>query len=192
MERRESGGSNQEEIGMDSSLKNAGGTEMGQQEKVKSPEELRFDALVEDARGRSLEGNYAGADTDKDEQEVHQESMLGAYLESGDPEKMAMYKLQELKIELSKLESSLMTLARWDKKREDPNYSDRAEGNIKAFEKVRDGDIARLELMLSELGLELSIPQTVEEARALKGNVVNFENLQKIANKYKAQQEAGK
>ncbi len=188
----ESSGPSPEEIGMDSSLKKEGGMDMGQQEKVKSPEELRFDALVEDARGRSLEGNYAGADTDKDEQEVHQESMLGAYLESGDPEKMAMYKLQELKIELSKLESSLMTLVRWDKKREDPNYSDRAEVTIKEYEKVRDRDIAKLELMLSELGLELSIPQTVEEARALKGNVVNFENLQKIANKYKTQQEGNR
>lgn len=177
---------------MDGSLKKEGGMDMGQQEKVKSPEELRFDALVEDARYRTLEGNYVFVETEEDADGVHKESMLGAYLESGDPEKMAMYKLQELKIELEKLRSSLMTLARYDKKREDPQYSDRDEVVRRDFEKIRDKDTERIASILSELGLELSIPQTIEEARALEGSVVSFENLQKIANKYKTQQEAGK
>jgi hypothetical protein len=158
-------------------------------EKVKSSEELRFEELVADARNRSLEGNYAFAETEEDEKAVNQESMRGAYLESGDPEKMAMYRLQEAKINLGSLAMSLDTLANWDERQKEKGVLERAavfaKGWKKGWEKGRSERVAELEPILSELGLPA--PQTAEEARALKSQIVSSENLQKLAAKYKAE-----
>jgi len=159
-------------------------------EQVKSPEELRFEQLTEDARHRGLEGDYTFALTAEDEQEIHKETMLGAYWESGDPEKMAMFKLQEASANLSLLALSLDTLAHWNERRQEEGYIERAKvfikGWKKGWEEARDKMIAELQPVLSELGL--AIPQTAEDARVLKNNIVSFENLQKLAEKYKAEQ----
>ena len=48
--------------------------------------------------------------------------MRGAYLESGDPEKMAMFRLQEAKINLGTLAISLDTLSNWDEKQKKKGY----------------------------------------------------------------------
>lgn len=166
-----------------------GGEFNSSQEKVKSPEELKFEKLVADARNRSLEGNYAFVETEEDEKAVHQECMRGAYLESGDPEKMAMFRLQEAKLNLGALAMSLDTLTDWDERQKDKGLLERAADLVKGFKKVQEKFktecIAKLEPILSELGL--TIPQTAEEARTLKSQIVSLENLQKLATKYKAE-----
>lgn len=158
-------------------------------EKVKSQEESRFEELVADARNRSLEGNYTFVETEEDEKAVHQESMRGAYLESGDPEKMAMFRLQEVKINLGSLAMSLDTLTNWDERQKEKGVLGRAavfvKGWKKRWEKGRSKRIAELEPTLSELGL--TMPQTAEEARTLKRQIVSSENLQKLATRYKAE-----
>ena len=169
------------------SKKFEGGGFDSSKEKVKSPEELKFEELVADSRTRSLEGNYAFVETPEDEREVHQESMRGAYWESGDPEKMAMFKLQEARVNLGLLAMSLDTLANWDERQKEKGYLERAKIFVKeqkkGWKESRDKHIKELEPILSELGL--AIPQTAEEARALKISVISLENLQKLVKKYK-------
>ena len=158
-------------------------------EKMKSPEELKFEELVADASSRSLEGNYIFVETEEDEKAVHEKSMRGAYLESGDPEKMAMFRLQEAKINLGSLAMSLDTLANWDERQKEKELIERAavfvKGWKKGWEKGKTERIRELEPVLTELGL--TMPQTAEEARALKNQIVSLENLQKLAGKYKAE-----
>ena len=55
----------------------------------------------------------------------------------------------------------------------------------KGLEKSKTKRVAELEPILSELGL--TMPQTAEEARELKKQIVSLENLQTLAGKYKAE-----
>lgn len=167
MEGKEFGGPSPEDMGVGNSLKKEGGTDMVQQEKAKSPEELRFEELVADSQSRSLEGNYGFAEIKRDPEAVHKESLLGRYWESGDPEKMAMFQLREVQVRLNDLV--------WREKHQD----------------LVERDKAALEPRLLELGL--AFPQTKEETAVLRNNdVVTLENLQKLAEKIRAQQEREK
>lgn len=160
-------------------------------EQAKSPEELRFEKLAEDARHRPLEGNYAFVETEEDEQEVHKRSMRGAYWESDDPEKMAMFTLVGVRNDLEILAISLKTLAKWDETQKRKSYIEQAmvvaKGWKKRWERDKDERIAKLQPILSELGL--SVPQTAEDAKALKAGIISFKNSQKLAEKYKIERD---
>lgn len=157
------------------------------QEKTESTEKSKFEELATDAKERSLEGSYTGAVTEEDEKKIHQESMRGAYLESDNPEKIAMFKLREAKDALDSLAMVLNTLEKWDgrqKKLEEMGQSlDGREEKKKKWEEARDERITKLNPILSELGL--AIPQTAEEAKTLDKNIVNSGNWQKLVEKYK-------
>ena len=164
-----------------------GGESDGSKEQVKSPEQLRFEELVKDAYGRALEGNYVAAETDADERAIHEKSMRGAYWESGDPEKMAMFELQNTKINLGGLAMVFTTLVGWDERQKEKGYVERSidwvKDQKKGWENHKDRYIAQLSATLQELGLVM--PQTAEEARALKGSIISSANLQKLAEKHK-------
>jgi DNA-binding transcriptional regulator YbjK len=108
--------------------------------------------------------------------------MLGAYWESGDPEKMAMFKLQEVRLDLDSLVAMFYMLADGGEGRQKIREG-WAKGTKEGFEKRKDEIAARLESVLSELGL--AVPRTYEEAKVLRGSIVSFENLQKLAEVYK-------
>lgn len=168
-----------------------GGAETGES---KSAEQMQFEELLADSGKRSLEGNYTSAETAEDEKRIHQESMRGAYLESGDPKKMAMFNLLEAKTLLGSLAMSLDTLETWDEDQKKKGIMERAEGFVKGWKKGwEDGkneNTAKLEPILRELGLEM--PQTSEAARDLKSNIVNSENMQKLSEKYQAESRGGR
>jgi hypothetical protein len=159
----------------------------GQKIETKSPEEIKFEELVKDAKSRPLKGNYAFVETAEDERRIHQESMEGAYWESGDPEKMAIFKLQEAKINLVNLSLILEKLEKWDGQQKEKGFLDRAVAFAKKWKKGwedgRDKNISELQTLFPELGL--TVPRTAEEARTLKLKINNFENFKKLTEKYK-------
>ena len=169
MEGKEFSGPSPEDMGADSSLKKEEGTDMVHQEKTKSPEKLRFEELVADARVGLLKG-------------------------SKDPEKMAVSKLVQATKDLEMLVISLNTLANWDEQQKEKGYLDRAKAFVKGqegeWEEERVKRTAKLESTLSELGL--AIPQTAEEARTLNDHILSLENMQKLAENLRTQEEAGK
>ena len=156
---------------------------MSSHEEIKSPEALRFIELKKDAVGRSLEGDYTWAETAEDEHAIHRKSMRGAYWESGDQEKMAMFELQTAKFLLGKLATSLEILANWDAQQKEKSFLERARASVKGWkegwEKIIDKSTAELGPVLSALGI--SVPRTAEETRTLKMNIMSSENLQKLA-----------
>lgn len=126
------------------------------QEEIKSPEELRFEALVKDAGGRGLEGNYAWVRTEEDAKMENEDSMRVAYEKSGDAEKLSMLELQEIRHDVNMLAAAFLV-----KRKE---YMDEC--------------ILKTEPMLSKLDIEM--PKTFEEANKLGKKIVTFENWQKL------------
>lgn len=152
-------------------------------EQKKSPEELRFEELARDARGRALEGNYAFVETKEDDELIHQESLRGAYWESGDPEKMAMFVLQEAKLNLGGLVGILRILEKWDEKQSKTGGLNQAENWKEETNENRNKLVERLSPVLSELGI--AVPQTMNEARALLDKIISLENFKILEEKYK-------
>jgi len=160
-------------------------------EQKKSPEEIRFDELVRGAQGKSLEGNYAFAETKEEETLVHRESLRGAYWESGDPEKMAMFVLQEAKLNLDGLAGILRILERQDEGQGKTSIMDQAKDQTEKWkeetEEAKNKLVVSLSPVLSEIGI--AVPQTRNEATALRGKIISLENLKKLEEKYKTKQE---
>lgn len=159
-------------------------------EKIKSPEELRFERLSEDARDRSIEGNYPYDGAPEELEEIYQNSLRGGYWDSGDPEKMAVFKLEEIKSKINLLIVPLYILETWDEHKQKESYLEQAKnfviGAKKNFwEKKKEDRIAELQPILSEIGV--SVPQTVEEVKDLRNSIISFENFRKLIEKYKAE-----
>lgn len=151
-------------------------SEMGPQKFEKSPEELRYEDLLNDLRDRQLEPDYTFTETEEDEENERQISMRGANWESGDPEKMAMFRLQEAKLRLEALVAKFYVLESLEKSKKD---------RISAIESLIEKDIARLKPVLKVM--VLSMPENLEEAEALRKELITFNNWRALADLFKVQ-----
>jgi hypothetical protein len=153
------------------------------EERAKSEEELRFEKLMEEGRTMSMEGHYMGLETPELEQLIHETSMRGAWWESDDPEKKAMFVLWNMKMQLNLLALCLEMLEHWEESQKRKSMREKIKASINGWVKGRGEYLDLLKPVLLNLGLP--VPQTAEEAKELERSIVNFENFLKITNDYK-------
>jgi hypothetical protein len=160
--------------------------ENSENEKEKSPEELKFEQLLEKARHMPLEPNPEPGISDK---QAYKESMRGAFLDSGDPEKMAIFRLHEAKLNLDGLTGDMRILENWEENKKDKSYMERVRAFVggwkKEWEGARKEHIARLKPTLKIMAQPL--PKNLEEARDLREKIMTFNNWQAIVDLYEVQ-----
>ena len=151
-------------------------TEPGQKVEKKSPEELRFDALRQDASSRPLgsaEDTTSEAKSHPDELGISAKSMYEVYSNTGDVEKVAMLRLQETRIALDMLASA---------SRVQESHGDLND----AWSCDKQKQTETVKPILSVLGITL--PETLEETRSLMNKIVSFENWSKLSEYFKKRQ----
>ena len=140
-----------------------------QAERVKSPEELKFEGLAEEFHRLNILNDPLLNDPDAEKQ-------LNDFLQSEDPEKVAIVKLREAASKLAVLQAQFYA-----------SETAKEEKDKEGWMATAGKNIAFLEPIFKDLGLVM--PRNQQEAKDLKPRkFLNFENWQKLAEALKAKE----
>lgn len=166
----------------------------GQAEKIKSPEELRFEELVEQSKHMPLEPDYGPSEYGEPEisdNEAYNRSLRGAFLESGDPEKMAIFRMREAKQNLDHYAATMRVLDNWDERKKDETLWERTKAHVggwkKEWQQKQDETYKKLKPAMLRMGE--TTPVDLIEARERRENLMSFEHWQNLVDWYKEKKE---
>lgn len=163
---------------------------MKSSESHKDVEEHKFNELVWGSENRSLHGTKHPIQDPKwgynltAAYEDYQKSLGAIYWDSGNPGKMAMFKLRQIESELGGVVSALDKLGKHMEKMEKGEkwemWLERNQNELRHYE----------EKIFNLLGIPF--PETVEEAETVKNTIINFENFKKLERMYWSENEMKK